>query len=690
MIFSQKRKRNKWKGIILFSLVTLYLVTRILAVFTPSVSGVSLLVDEMFTGNIAHDLDSKLVLYFPFYQTKPFAAGTVIEGIVAYPFMKILDHSLFALKCSAIFFNLLTMVLWFWLLWRNIGPIAAVFAGALFVFPPIGYLNLTITAWGNHTESSLFTVASLTFLFLAYNNKSAATPPTVIHVFLAGLIGGFGVYFAYTSMVGFIFGLLLIIGIGGYQQWKGPVWIYLGAGILGAMPFVASIRAYGLNALGNIDTYTGYSSGELLRAENLFSEQSWTQVPKKFFLAIFRDIPRSFCFPKIFEINGIFWSWGLYLFIIILFAVTVIFYKAQIISLFKRTFSGKKSRENVTVLLYFSFPVFILFYLMAFSFSGFRVRNALDPGYGGFAEFRYFAPIFPFLFAIAGISLHSIVQKLKRHRGLLIGLSVLSVVILIPFVQLYLGMSSGPHRFGILKIRGDYYTYIVEQMAMQISKHERQIDGKILWIENLPDQYKPILFEHLASINPSAFKVALILGSRLDTDKQMDVHAYRGWGRFVGRDSVHVEKGDYEKIVQRIFKKCSNYSKVNRDAFLEGAGEGVYFALQSFMGEKWHPANVVNLDQIWNNVPGANDRAAMMRGVGRGIGATFLLADLSGVEPEPSFWVGVGRQIRRNAKVQLLKNDMAIETIFYFPKYAIPWVLKGWRDEEKLVFQGGT
>ena len=662
----------------------LYVFCRVLAIFTPEISYWSLMVDEMPTGNISHDLEKGLILHYPFYQFKPFAAGTLIEGIIAHPFMQIFGRSLFALKCAAIVLGLGTLVLWFLLLWRYVGALAAIFTGSLLTFAPMGYINLTTTAWGNHTESSFFTVAVLFALFWAYYDRNPARLPPFLPVFIAGFIAGFGIYFTYTSAVTFLFGLLIILIIGGRNQWKGPIWQYVGGAAAGLLPILSSVRAYGLPALGRIDTYSGYSSGSLITFSNMFMETDWKMMVSKFFYTLVRDIPKSFCSGYFLGLKGPFWSWCLYLVILALLIVYLFLWREKLASLFKRIFSGKKTRENVSTLLVFSMPLYLLFFLVIFSVSGFRVLDTLDPDPGSYAEFRYLVPCVPFLFAIAGLGAQSFWNLAGTSRTLrLLVVGICSTVVVF-FGATILSMGGNNHQFRALQIRGDFYSLIVERVAMEISKHEEQLTGKMEWIEKLPYKMRPLFFEKLGSINQSAFTLSVLLAMRLDPE--LVVHCYRGSGKLAGRTGINSNGGDSVKTIRKILEGHNALTGQNRAAFLEGVGEGLFFALQPYLGPQWCQAGLVKQQVFWDTIPDAKDAEAILMGVGRGIGSSFAFEDIEDAEPGIAFWTGVGRQLRRNAEIQLLTNDLALDAIEYMPKAAFPWIYQGWAAEGRDFF----
>lgn len=674
-------------GVILAALIVLYITFRILAIFTPSQTLWSVMVDEIPTGNIAHDLGQgdRLVLYWPLYQIKPFAAGTIIEGIVSYPFTQIFGHSLFALKCSAICFGLVTMILWFLLLWRYFGGPAATFSGLLFVFAPFGYLNLTTTAWGNHTETALFTVLCLHLLFAAYYNKNPARTPMPLYPFLAGFAAGFGTYFAYTGAITLAFGLVLIVLIGGTVQWRGPVWLYLLGAVVGFAPIVFSIRAFELESLGRIDTYTGYSAGSLILASDLFLESGIGKVISKLFFALVRDLPRSFCFPERFGIEGVYYSYIFYSLLVALFAGLVYSKRQELKQLFSRLFSGKKNRENVSALMAFSIPGFILFFLVAFSLSGFRVINTPHPDPSSFVEFRYFAPLYPFLFALMGLSFSAVIHAFSFRPLLRAGFFAFGAVLILFMGSMHLGLEKYPPNFRAMEVRGDFYLLTVDKVAQEISKNEKHLPGKQQWMEQLAPVDRPLFFESISAINPEGFDIAVMLAKR--TDEAYLKNAYRGFGLYVGREVMENSGGDPVGAINQVLTKYSDFSGENRHFFLDGVGEGMFFTSKRFYGSEWNQASFFDSPGLRESLS-SKDSEALMTGLGRGIGQVLTVFNLQDVTPPAGFWNGVGRQMRRNAHYQLLRNDIIIDSIQYLPGGAISPLLHGWSAEGRDYFAG--
>ncbi|MCZ7584434.1 MAG: glycosyltransferase family 39 protein [Deltaproteobacteria bacterium] len=251
----------------------LFVLVRLAVLVHPDGAGWAAQRDEALTGNVALGLESGFGFAPPLYQTKPFAAGTLYEGLLSVPFRKIFGPNLFALKLAAVAWNVAAMLLWIALAWRYFGRAAALAVGTLHVLAPPFYALMTVTAWGNHCESSLFAAAMLLFLLPAVMFRGPGRG--VLFAALAGLGAGVGVYMSYTSLLYVAFGLVVIFLCAGKRGAARILPAFAAAGVIGALPLLWSVRHYGLSALLKIDTYTGYAQGAMVSSRTLFLESGF-------------------------------------------------------------------------------------------------------------------------------------------------------------------------------------------------------------------------------------------------------------------------------------------------------------------------------------------------------------------------------------------------------------------------------
>ena len=291
--------------------------------------------------------------------------------------------------------------------------------------------------------------------------------------------------------------------------------------------------------------------------------------------------------------------------------------------------------------------------------------------------------MYPFIAATTGLVVAVLFKKAQKIKALALGVIATVLVVISAMASPILSMADAKQSFQVMEVRSDFYSLIVKEVAAQISKHERQLPGKVMWVRQLKSKYHPLFFETLAKISPSSFEIAQIVAMRMDP--RLVAFAYRGYGHMIARALTDLEKGDPVEVIDRVNSKYADIQGKNREAFMEGVGEGLYFALQPYLGPRWNQTTLVKWPGFWDTVEN-QDRPYLLAGIGRGIGDNFALEDFKEDRMPPDFWFGIGKQLRRNAEIQLLRNGLAIECIENLPPEAKVPVLKGWLKEGREMF----
>ncbi len=166
-------------------------------------------------------------------QYRPLCGGCSAEALAAVPLFRLLGPTLLAWKAVPAALHMLVVACGAGLAWRARGARAAALFCALMLAAPAAYRELTLTAWGNHAESSAFTLAAALLLALGLGMRRwwGGAPLAL----LAGGLAGLGLWFCYTSAYALpALGLLALLGWrrGGPSFFAGlplgavPWWLY--------------------------------------------------------------------------------------------------------------------------------------------------------------------------------------------------------------------------------------------------------------------------------------------------------------------------------------------------------------------------------------------------------------------------------------------------------------------------------
>ena len=121
-------------------------------------------------------------------QYKAFCGGCTVVSVVAAPVLGLGGDHLLLWKLVPLAWSLATMTVGWLAVGRHAGRGAAWTFAALFALPPLGFGDLGLMAWANHTEGLLFVFGAL----LLYE----AGPPWAL-----GLVLGLGLWFARSTVV---------------------------------------------------------------------------------------------------------------------------------------------------------------------------------------------------------------------------------------------------------------------------------------------------------------------------------------------------------------------------------------------------------------------------------------------------------------------------------------------------------
>lgn len=182
------------------------------------------------------------------YQLSDWENGTLLTVLLTAPVTLLLGPTVAALKVAALAISSLTLC-GLYLLCREVaGHRAGLLGGLLFVAFPAPLLHYSLTIHGFHPDS---TGLQLLFVWLLLKALRPGGTDLRRSSFLAGLLGGLAVYFAYISAVTVLAGSLVFIWQVARQHGRKGAGVLLGlvtGGLVGALPLVAYNAAN--NSLG--------------------------------------------------------------------------------------------------------------------------------------------------------------------------------------------------------------------------------------------------------------------------------------------------------------------------------------------------------------------------------------------------------------------------------------------------------
>jgi 4-amino-4-deoxy-L-arabinose transferase-like glycosyltransferase len=187
---------NKHWGLI--GVILAFLGVRLLypVLFVPPINFVD--PEDLVRGTLAHDvIRGGLSVPFWDYLADHYSGGSLVVGLLAVPSFLLLGPSLFALRLIPILFALAVLLAWYAFMARNFDARAALFTAAFFALPPASYLDGSSLAMGFHTESMVFSAVAFLLLFemLRREDRGLGWPAGL------GLTLGFGTWFCYTTLV---------------------------------------------------------------------------------------------------------------------------------------------------------------------------------------------------------------------------------------------------------------------------------------------------------------------------------------------------------------------------------------------------------------------------------------------------------------------------------------------------------
>lgn len=374
----------------LLILIAGLLVSRVSLIFCTEQLWPSL--ERFYTGTVAMEIADGMAMPLWDYQFSSYEAGWLLAALLCLPFFQLFGFTSFAMGLCGIFLYVIQFVLLYRLLARGVNRRVALFFGLQYLLAPyIFNLNSLFVGF------NYFNVVFLYALFLTFyravfrdNTVRGVVGGPLLSVFCLGLLGGF------STWVCFAFALIAIPCL--VHWWiyyrsrdVRPVGVFLAGFLLGGSPlfFRLAIFADGIK--------TDILDKIIAQDLSGFMAKFW------YFIGFENSYGRS-VYSDWLEILGT------------LLFLSIIFLKKEDLGRMLKGFIGPKAVEQGESGTFWLFWLYPVTFLTVFCLSD-------------FADYRYFAPVFPFVFAGNAFA----VDLLLRYRNRIlkgIGAGCLGVLLL--------------------------------------------------------------------------------------------------------------------------------------------------------------------------------------------------------------------------------------------------------------------
>ena len=399
---------------ILIAVIILYVLMR-LSIIITSIDKIHL-DEELYRGNIAEEFISRPILPIFDYQRSEYEGGSLIMGVLAVPFFILFGKTLFSLKLAGLFFSTLTFIAGFLFLDRFFHRRVAILAALLWIFSPPNYMKVSLFSFGSYLESNFFTLATLYIFYQIFFIKEK--PWLFV---LLGLVSGFALFFSYIFSV--TLAVILIF------------WFVFDKRFI----LTKSFLLFGISFL------CGFSPWIYYNATHHFEGLIVADKPIMHWFTI-NSLSDSLLRLKYVATNGIVNSFGFQnVGFIDRHLISDIYYLLLFISFCGLLFINRKSLLKISrgIVSYQRFAVvpselsrhvllitFSIVYFIILSVTGFEFRHKFaDPGLGYLYQYRFFLPMYPFIFALIAIFCHAMFKA--RRLFFIFYVSLCSIIILL-------------------------------------------------------------------------------------------------------------------------------------------------------------------------------------------------------------------------------------------------------------------
>jgi hypothetical protein len=462
--------------------------------------------DEPASGTLAYDLTQDHVRA-PFftYQYFDHTGDVLLEALMLVPIYKLFGCSLLNLKLFAISSAFVTLLVWLIFMKRYQGLWAAMFFGILYAFPPPTFARLNVmgTLSSHHLLNAIMALQML-LLFRILENKEKISP-WLLWGF--GFFAGLGTYAFYTYIIFnfFCIGFLFIFRLSAFKLRS--IGLFLCGALAGFSPWI-------------VRSFFSLAGGRFLKS--LLSGGSGGRELWNIILTFCYNLPHSLSYSYPARTIGLA---AIVFTLFVLCLMGIVIQNAVSAVLFSTAGSLRIKLQNAPMpavmgLLMCFFP---LCFLLAVSLSSKQIAPfEYWQNIGLFATFapqdciryRWFHILYPFYFAVAGIGLTLIINKLCLSKFFK------SIFISFYLLFLLLGISKSLQLFSQSdqSLLSCYKGYNFDLMAIPFilgSVSPRELTQAEKIIADYPEENKPAMYECLGT------KVTLELLHKQDKESQL-------------------------------------------------------------------------------------------------------------------------------------------------------------------------
>ena len=363
--------------------------------------------EELYNGTIAMEILNGLNLPLINYQYTPHNGGTIVIGVLAAFFFKLFGNTYFSLKLVALLLHTLSLIFCLVLLSRHFSNEVAALAGLFFLFSPSIYTESNLIACGIHADSIFLSMLAILIfyeIFFAGENNYLCNKKKSLLLFIAfGLINGFSLYFAYITVYCLLTCLFFWFLFDRKFFLKKSFLIFSISVLIGFLPWLYYNYQNRFKGLNIVKFY-------------------WLDTGRK--NPIFQKILEYFAFdlPALFDFHGKKF-FGLpilpyFYYFILLVAFFFIVYKEKgsFIKIFRAFIPSAKEEISPGI-----FPKEILFIIAPVIFTAIFFLSNISVFYTineKAIAFRYFIPLFPFIFIILSLFFSKVIGKEIKSKNI--------------------------------------------------------------------------------------------------------------------------------------------------------------------------------------------------------------------------------------------------------------------------------
>ena len=344
--------------------------------------------EELVRGMLAKALTEGLKLPFFDYAIDHYVEGALVYGVFTVPSFLLFGKNVFALRLTALLFQLGAFFIWYLLMKRFFGKRPALYTALLYLCSPPWLTLFATLGNGSHAESLLFTALGLFLLYkVLYEERKRERSALFL-----GLVCGFGSYFTYSLLVSTLSFLLFWFYEDRKMFRKREFSFFLLFFLIGFSPWIVYNLLYRFQGI------------EILKAAFVYPYQ------EKIFVIPFRLFKLATL--KILGVLSFNYREGANVYGPHMTLLNVFYYAVLLSSYGILHRFGKKDRKTR---FFFLFPIV---YLGIASVSRFVMDTYLN---------RYLIPLFPFFFAVIALGLTHLGSLSRELRKV----SVLVLVLLL-------------------------------------------------------------------------------------------------------------------------------------------------------------------------------------------------------------------------------------------------------------------